>query len=242
MTAETINEFAGFIAFLAAIPATLNALIYGFGSPWYTSWLGRVIFAKWLSVALVFYVILARRWFGDYFGYEWVAIVAYSLILVSFSATTVELLIERRGPQPQRKATVMTDRNDATTIWYKTQRVLRTIVQTAIPSFITFALVLPQIIAALGLPMESDLYLWLIGLAAGVTAVAAALARVMAIPAVNDFLISVGIGSVPKKALQEARVLTDDGRSGEVVTVVVPDPKVAPPFPTVTPEYRRDSE
>lgn len=85
-------------------------------------------------------------------------------------------------------------------IWFKTQRVLRTAVQVGVPTFLALALVLPQIIDALGLPVESALYLWLVGLAAGVTAVAAALSRIMAIPAVNTWLTKIGLGSVPKHA------------------------------------------
>lgn len=86
-------------------------------------------------------------------------------------------------------------------IWYKAQRVLRTIVAVGIPAFLTFALVLPQIIDALGLPVDSGLYLWLIGAAAIVTAVAGAITRIMAIPAVNDWLTKIGLGSVPKSAV-----------------------------------------
>lgn len=83
-------------------------------------------------------------------------------------------------------------------IWFKTQRVFRTLVQVGIPSFLGFALVLPQIIGALGLPVDSALYLWLVGAAAAVTAVATGLSRVMAIPAVNAWLVKIGLGSVPK--------------------------------------------
>lgn len=100
-------------------------------------------------------------------------------------------------------------------IWYKTQRVLRTLVQVGIPAFLTFALVLPQIIEALGLPVDSELRLWLVAVAAGVTAVAGAIARVMAIPAVNAWLTKIGLGSVPKSAVRDAP-------SG---VVVAPDPK-----------------
>lgn len=85
-------------------------------------------------------------------------------------------------------------------IWYQGQRVLRTVVQVGIPAFITFAAVLPSIIAALGLPVDSGLYLWLLAAAAVVTAVAGALSRVMAIPAVNEWLTKIGLGSVPKAA------------------------------------------
>lgn len=90
---------------------------------------------------------------------------------------------------------------DATTIWYKGQRVLRSLFQTAIPAFLGFAVVLPLIIEALGLPVESELRLWLVGVAAGVTAVAGAISRVMAIPTVNAFFTRIGLGSVPKSAL-----------------------------------------
>ena len=86
-------------------------------------------------------------------------------------------------------------------IWFKTQRVLRTIVAVGIPAFISLALVLPQIIEALGLPLTSDLYAWLVGVAAAVTAIAGAITRVMAIPTVNAWLVRVGLGSVPRAAV-----------------------------------------
>lgn len=87
-------------------------------------------------------------------------------------------------------------------IWYKGQRVLRTIVQVGIPAFLAFALVVPQIIEALGLPADSELRLWLLGVAGGITAVAAALTRIFAIPGVNDWLTKIGLGSVPKSAVE----------------------------------------
>lgn len=75
------------------------------------------------------------------------------------------------------------------------RRVLRTLVQVGIPAFLTFALVLPQVVEALGLPVDSALYLWLVGAAATVTAVATALSRVMAIPAVNGWLAALGLST-----------------------------------------------
>ena len=90
---------------------------------------------------------------------------------------------------------------EAVAIWYKAQRVLRTIIQVGIPAFLSFALLLPAIIEALGLPADSRLRLWLLGVAAVVTAVAGALSRIMAIPAVNGWLVKIGLGSVPKGAV-----------------------------------------
>lgn len=84
----------------------------------------------------------------------------------------------------------------------KGQRVLRTIVQVGIPAFLLFALVLPQVIQALGLPVDSQIYGALIGFAAAVTAIAGAITRVMAIPAVDQWLTSIGLGSVKKSEAQ----------------------------------------
>ena len=86
-------------------------------------------------------------------------------------------------------------------IWFKSQRVLRTIIQAGVPTFIVFAAVLPQVIDALGLPVDNGVRLWLLAVAAGVTAVAGALARVMAVPAVNAWLVKIGLGSVPQSAV-----------------------------------------
>lgn len=226
MSAEQINELAGFILTLAAVPAVATAFIYGLGSPWWQSWLGRVMFAKWLSVALILLFVVARRTWGDFPGYEWWALAIYSFTLLTFTATTIEVLIERRGPDDgsiirNRKETEMANDNyvpelKVPEIWYKAQRVLRTLVQVGIPAFLTFALVLPQIIAALGLPVDSELYLWLVGLATAVTGVAMAISRVMAIPGVNEWLTKIGLGSVPKSAL-----VPTGGTAA-----VKPDPKV----------------
>lgn len=98
----------------------------------------------------------------------------------------------------------MADKNIAVDdIWFATQRVLRTIVQVGIPAFITFAGVLPVIVNALGLDVDGQVYLWLVSAAAVLTAVAGALTRVMAIPAVNEWLTHIGLGSVPKSVAKE---------------------------------------
>lgn len=87
-------------------------------------------------------------------------------------------------------------------IWYVSKRVLRTLVQVGIPAFLGFALVLPQIIDAAGIPVNTKVYGILIAAAGVVTAVATGLSRVMAIPAVNTFLAKyLGLGSVPAATL-----------------------------------------
>lgn len=93
------------------------------------------------------------------------------------------------------RATTQTD--------YPWKATLRTLVQVGIPAFVTLVGILPLIIQIileeLGEQMPDGLRLWLVGAAALLTAVATALARIMAIPTVNAFLTRWGLGAAPKQ-------------------------------------------
>lgn len=227
MTSETINDLAGAVAIAITVPAVANVLIYGLGSRWWETWLGRVLFSKWLSVALVFLYIVSRRVWGDYPWYEWVALILYSFVLVSFSATTIELLIERQAPAaalelppPNRKAVTMTNNTtagEAPVIWYKGKRVVRTIVQalvTLVPILNGLALA-----AAAYLREQADVVVpgWVFIVLNAIIAVTALImglvARLMAVPGVNDWLVKIGLGSVPAAAIQAPGVVAPDPRT-----------------------------
>lgn len=93
------------------------------------------------------------------------------------------------------RATTQTD--------YPWKATLRTLVQVGIPAFVTLVGILPLIIQIIldeiGEQMPDGLRLWLVGAATLLTAVATALARIMAIPAVNAFLTRWGLGATPKQ-------------------------------------------
>lgn len=235
MTSEQINEVAGVIIGLAAIPAVATALIYGFGSPWWHSWLGRVMFAKWTSVALVFLVIIARRTWGDYPGYEWAALIVYSFTLLTFTATTVQLVIERRSPDDgsamafQKEKNVSINPNAVSAlpvpdIWYKAQRVLRTVVQflvVAVPiANLAAASIIDYLQTQENVTVPGWVYLWLNAILAGSALIIGLIARFMAVPGVNEWLTKIGLGSVPEKALVPKTL-----PSGKEVVIVTPDPK-----------------
>lgn len=74
-----------------------------------------------------------------------------------------------------------------------TKRVLRTVVQVAIPSFIALAAGLPILLEQAKVFVSPQLYAALVGLAAGITVVAGVLAKVMANPTVNGWLTSIGL-------------------------------------------------
>ena len=84
------------------------------------------------------------------------------------------------------------------------QASLRTAVQVGIPALITLVGVLPVIIQIildeLGEVMPDGVRVWLLGAAVVLTAVATAIARIMAVPAVNAWLTSIGLGAAPKNA------------------------------------------
>lgn len=192
--------------------ALFLALYFALGYPrsWWRDRLGWVIFGYALTtvgfIGLIAYAIVAGQKVT-----EPVRFVVGLAMAVALAWKTWAVYRERREARHSMRArrteeyTMSTPNTDAvkaaTDIWYKGKRVLRTIVQTAIPSFLGFALVLPAIIEALGLPADNELRLWLLAVAAGVTAVAGAISRVMAIPAVNAWLIKIGLGSVPKDAV-----------------------------------------
>lgn len=225
MTDVVLNEIAGFVALLTIVPATLNAVIYGIGSPWWRSWLGRVLFAKWLAVALVFVFIIARRTLGEFPGYGALALLIYTFVLLAFSATTVELVIERRNPAPpataRRKEHIMgglteggkhiaVTTNTVPEIWYKAKRVVRTIVQALVVLVPTVNLVALAVIGYLTEQTSIEVPAWVFLVLNG-TVVATALlmglvARIMAVPGVNAWLVKIGLGSVPADAVKAGRV------------------------------------
>lgn len=96
MSAEEINNMANWIALSALIPFGIASIVYGAGAPWYKTILGSAMFAWLTSVDVVLLVVLARRWFGAYPGYEWVAITAYSYLTLAGVAVAAVMIVERR--------------------------------------------------------------------------------------------------------------------------------------------------
>lgn len=86
-------------------------------------------------------------------------------------------------------------------IWFKTKRALRTAVQVAVTlaGILAAAVVVaPQILTALADVLPGPVVAWATGAIAAAAAVSAALARLMAIPAVDAWLKKIGLGSSPK--------------------------------------------
>lgn len=97
---EQLNALAGWIAFATIVPLLVGIIAYGFGSPWYDSWLGRITLTKWISVFAIFLFIASRRMFGEYVGYGAVALALYLVFFLSYSAMAIIVIVEQRSPSP----------------------------------------------------------------------------------------------------------------------------------------------
>lgn len=216
------------LMFAFLVVQLLFIIDYGVFTPWWRGPIGWIVLEYGVGVLLLMGLIIYGVVAGQRVD-EWARVLVMTMLL--FGAVGKEYIlkvsrhegrIERRerrrlahemaagvsSERPvitERTSTMSTPSNEAvknaTEIWYKAQRVLRTLVQVVIPAFLGFAVVLPLIIEALGLPVDSELRLWLVGVALGVTGVATAISRIMAIPQVNAWLTKIGLGSVPKSAI-----------------------------------------
>ena len=95
---------------------------------------------------------------------------------------------------------------DVQPIWYRSQRVLRTIVQVVIGAAAVLAVVVvvaPQVLDAVADVVPGPVLAWLTGAVATLAAVSAALTKIMAIPKINELLTLIGLGSVPKTVAKE---------------------------------------
>lgn len=88
-----------------------------------------------------------------------------------------------------------------TQVNYPGRAALRTFVETFIPAFIAFVLILPEVLKVVeeefGALMSPTIRAWFAGLSLAVAATAAALARIMAIRKVNDALRKVNLSARP---------------------------------------------
>jgi hypothetical protein len=196
---------------------------------------------------MVLTFVTVRRMFGDFPGYEWMAIGVYTLLTLMGWSLWAIVLIERRRAglmliPLKRKDAFMSEVKISTktvpVIWYQMQRVLRTAVSTLIAAlsvWAVFVTIWPDVMAQLATILPASWVAWLAGAVVSISAVAMALTKIMALPKVNTWLTKwLNLGSVPKsKILPPSTVVVDEGTGPVVTTIptVIPDPKAPPVAP-----------
>jgi len=93
-------------------------------------------------------------------------------------------------------------------IWFPNQRIIRTVLQTVASSLVTVAglagfvaVFAPQLLEAVREILPVSWYAWCVVAIGVVGTISGVLAKVMALPAVNEFLARFGAGSVPRAHL-----------------------------------------
>src|SRR5690554_2590878 len=92
-------------------------------------------------------------------------------------------------------------------VWFPVQRVLRTIVQALTVLVPVVNGVAAAVVGYLGeqtdVTVHPSVFIWLNAIIAVTAVVMGLIARVMAVPGVNDVLGKVGLGSVPKREIPD---------------------------------------
>ncbi len=89
-------------------------------------------------------------------------------------------------------------------IWFPLQRAIRTAIAVVLASaaiLATTVAVAPQILKAVQDVLPGPVVAWVSGVILSLTAISAAISRVMAIPAVDAWLRKFGAGSAPRTAI-----------------------------------------
>lgn len=102
-------------------------------------------------------------------------------------------------------------------IWYKGQRVLRTIVSALvalIPIVNGVAIAVVQYLnTQTDVAIHPVVFVWLNVVIAVTALIMGLIARIMAVPGVNDWLTRIGLGSVPKSAIIPVRQAGEEARA-----------------------------
>jgi hypothetical protein len=225
---------------LSVVPAGWFFVEYTILTKWWPDPLGWVTALYNLAVLGLLGLIVYAIFVGERVPEVWRFIFA-AFLFTALWGKVVILHEERRKGRLEKTHRLLNKESDgimttpitaeptAPEIWYKAKRVLRTAVATllsALSIWAAIAVIAPDVLAELAKILPESWILWLTAVVAGITAVASALTRIMAIPGVNDFLTKIGLGSVPKSAL-EAQVVREPAGEVHVITTVAPDPKVA---------------
>lgn len=98
-----VDWWVSFFVYGSVVPVTLFALLYGFRSPWRSSWTGRWLMMQSIGLAAVLWLVVASTWFGDYPGRPWIRLCVYGWLFLAFCAGCAVLTYQqahRTTPAP----------------------------------------------------------------------------------------------------------------------------------------------
>lgn len=197
-------------------------------APWWRSAIGRMFATVGAAivaagVSVVVQILAGPEWSRDEVGREVLRLVGYGLFTAAMAMLLGTYLHERRKPastlprirrpgnaeaDPEKESTMSTTTPTPLPTWDKVKRVIRTMFEVILSIIVTLALAVialgsfaPDVLAALAEVLPAEGYAWLAGIVAAIVALSGALARIMAIPAVNAFLTRFGLGTEPRNGI-----------------------------------------
>ncbi|TFD74744.1 hypothetical protein [Cryobacterium fucosi] len=84
------------------------------------------------------------------------------------------------------------------TVWFPWQRVKRTLIVLLFTVVPALNVAVPQIVEAFNGQVTPELFAWINSVAAAILLVTGIVTRLIAIPGVNNLLVYLGLGSVPR--------------------------------------------
>lgn len=242
-------QTSDWLLFAFAIALLVFAFDYGGFTPWWKHGLGYIIFGYGLSMVMFTGLIIYGVIAGER-APEWVRVPVMFFALTMIIGKEIALKMLRRQGRIERRAlrerahgvssastpplegslmdnpdVSLEEIKDVSTIWFKAQRVLRSVVGTLISALTVWAalvVVFPQMLAELATILPGPAIAWLTGVIAAISAAAGAISRIMAIPKVNAWLTKwLNLGSIPKQNIS-AKV---SPVNGNIVVTVDPDRK-----------------
>ena len=234
---DAIADWGIIFAFVGVVAFTFS---YAFFFSWRKTPPGRALMGVGFALLGVALLSLLGRWYGPhYWGREilrpvvwWsVAYTVTRLLWVLWASWRTYSPIDI--PSRDHKETIVStpqfaktagEAGVAPTIWYQGQRVLRSIVGAIVVLVPVANGVAAAAIAYLtsqtDVTIPPVVFVWLNAIVAATALIIGLASKIMAVPGVNDLLVKIGLGSVPRSAL----VSTD--ATGAVK--VEEDPKVTP--------------
>lgn len=205
MTAEAINDLATIPLLLGSVFALASTLTYGLTARWWDSWLGVAFLGIMVAASIVAAVPALRRMLGAYPGYEYVSNLLYWLHAGAWIVLFLVILHEQR-----RKPVVLSFDRKVPTMstptaprpafpWKRAARSTFGALVVGVPIANGVAIALVQYLTEqTSVVVPGWAFLVLNGVVAGTSLVIGGVARIMAVPGVNDLLTRIGLGAVPK--------------------------------------------
>lgn len=99
----TVDQAAQWLVYAAAPPVTVFVVLYGFTTPWWTTWIGRALLVSSIGFALLLDLSAAYQLLGaDYLGRAAVRLTVLSIVCAGAWLKLIALLVEKRRGHQRR--------------------------------------------------------------------------------------------------------------------------------------------